>query len=133
MHAKFRRLKRRSIKDYYQSFFNDLKKSKSSKWFSICKKIGLNQNENEVLRVEELKNDSNKEAADKVAHNFAIVSQEYSPLDLTKVPCYLPSQKPPEIHEYEVAKKMEKMKKNMKCLIFLDQVLLYQCIILINL
>ena len=43
----------------------------------------------------------------KVAESFAKVSQEYCPIDLTKLPAYLPAEQPPQLHVYDVYTKIQ--------------------------
>ena len=52
-----------------------------------------------------------QEQVQKVAESFAKVSQEYSPTDLTKLPAYLPTEEPPQLHVYEVYLKIQSQKR----------------------
>ena len=42
---------------------------------------------------------------------MAAVSQSYQPLDLTKLPCYLPAQEPEKVTIFEVFEKIKTLKK----------------------
>ena len=54
---------------------------------------------------------SPKEQVQRVAESFAAVSQEYSPIDLPKLPAYLPSEKPPQLQVYKVCRKIQAQKR----------------------
>ena len=62
--------------------------------------------------VEQLNGLDNKQAAQAVAEHFASVSNEYSPIDLQKLPCYLPSPKPEQVTEYRVFEQTKEYKVN---------------------
>ena len=53
---------------------------------------------------------SDAEAAEAVGQSFAAVSAEQSPLDRTQLPAYLPSLPPPQVHEWQVLRKLENLK-----------------------
>ena len=96
---KFKSLKRKTIRNFYSNFVGELKESNSEKWYTMAKRIGAEQNSsNGELSVECLQGLDNQHAAEEVAKHFSRVSQEYSPLDLTKLPAYLPA---PEVLEVD--------------------------------
>ena len=59
------------------------------------------------ISVEELKGLSNKQSADKVAQQFALIANEYSPLNHEDLPCYLPAMQPPKVDEHAVYENSE--------------------------
>ena len=61
--------------------------------------------------VESLSNLSNAECARKIGEHFAAVSNEYSPVNIQKLPCYLPALPPPQVEEYDVYCRLLKIKK----------------------
>ena len=78
----------------------------------MAKRIGaLDQMTEGEVRVESLSDFDNFESAKKIAEHFAKISNEYSPIDYTQLPCYLPAQRPPQVEEHEVYKKLSQIKK----------------------
>ena len=77
----------------------------------MAKKIGAvdQMNDGDVC-VEQLNGLDNKQAAQAVAEHFASVSNEYSPIYLQQLPCYLLSPKPEQVTEYRVFEKLNKLK-----------------------
>ena len=62
----------------------------------MAKRIGaVSQVDNYDVKVESLSEYDNKQCADKIAQHFAAISNEYSPIDLSQLPAYLPAQPPP--------------------------------------
>ena len=53
----------------------------------------------------------NSAAAQIIAQHFSSVSKEYSPVDATQLPCYLPALPPPVVEEYDVYQRLVRMKK----------------------
>ena len=100
---KFKRMKRAAIKAFYAEFVTELKSINPSKWYSMAKKIGaIDQMSQGDVKVESLVNLDNLQAAKKIAEHFSAVSNEYLPVDLTELPCYLPAPPPPQVEEYDV-------------------------------
>ena len=109
---KFKKMKRKAVKNYYSSFVSDLKMTDPGKWFSMAKRIGaVGQIDNYETKVESLLNFDNKECANKIAEHFASISNEYSPVDLSQLPTYLPAPPPPQVDEYEVYLRICRIKK----------------------
>ena len=50
---------------------------------------------------------SNKECAEEIGQFLSAVSNEYEPIDLTKLPSYLPSLPPPQMQEYQIYQKLK--------------------------
>ena len=77
----------------------------------MAKKIGaIDQMNNEQIKVEELEGLDNKTCSEMIAQSFATVSQQYLPIDVSALPCYRPSQKPPDVEEFSVYQKINKLK-----------------------
>ena len=61
--------------------------------------------------VEALAGLSNKECAQKIAEHYAAVSNEYLPINLSQLPSYLPALPPPQVDEYDVYLRLNRLKK----------------------
>ena len=85
--SKFKKMKKRTVRKFYSNFVEELKHTTPAKWYTMVKKLGLNQSsDQDDLKVESLIDKDNKEAAESVANFFASVSQEYLPRDNTFLP-----------------------------------------------
>ena len=100
--VKFKRMKRKAIKEFYSKFITELKVSDPGKWYGMAKRLGAVDQMNGEVEVECLAGVNNTEAAQIIAQHFASVSNEYSPVDQTRLPCYLPALPPPVVEEYDV-------------------------------
>ena len=110
--SRYKKVKRKSIKNKLSNFVSDLKKTSPGKWYSMAKKIGAVGNKvSDDVVVESLKNLSNKQAVNAIGEHFAAVSNEYAPIDNTKLPAYLPAQSPPQIDEITVYQELMRIKK----------------------
>ena len=78
----------------------------------MAKKIGAvdQMNGGEVM-VESLSSLNNLQAAQKIAEHFAAISNEYSPIDNSILPSYLPAPQPPHVEEYDVYLRLSRLKK----------------------
>ena len=86
--SKFKKLKRKTMKKFYNHFVTDLKESDPSKWYSMAKKIGaVNQTDSNRISVECLDGVEDQAAVEEIAKHFASVSQEYEPLKVENLPC----------------------------------------------
>ena len=111
MKTKFKKLKRNAVKSFYSQFVSDLKASNPGKWHKMAKQIGaIDQMTGRDIHVEQLDGLTNQQCADKIAQHFAEVSNEYSPLDRNKFPCFLPAEKPPQVEQHKVYEKISKLK-----------------------
>lgn len=109
--TKFKKLKRKRIRNFYANFLKDLKQSSPGKFFTMAKRIGaLDQMADGELQVECLSDSSNQEAAETIANFFAEVSNEYDPVNFTQLPSFLPAEKPPQVSELQVYEKIKKLK-----------------------
>ena len=112
LRAQFRKLKRKSVKSFFSNFVSDLKLTDPAKWYSMAKKIGaVDQMTNGDVQVESLSDLTNSECAQKIADHFASISNEYSPINIAQLPSYLPAQRPPQIEEYDVYVRLNRLKK----------------------
>ena len=110
--SKFKNQKRKAIKSFYSEFVSDLKSANPGKWYTMAKKIGaLDQMGNGDTVVESLSHLSNFEAAQRIAHHYSSISNEYLPIDNTQLPCYLPAPPPPQVEEHDVFQRLQKLKK----------------------
>ena len=110
---KFKKLKRKTLKKFYSNFVSDLKESDPAKWYSMAKRIGAVDKMSRCdIQVQCLENKSNKQCADAIAEHFSSISNEYSPINLQELPCYLPAQPAPVIDEYEVYTRIIRLKKS---------------------
>ena len=77
----------------------------------MAKRLGAEENgKGGELSVECLKGLDNQEAAEEVAEYFSKVSQEYSALDTTKLPAYLPAPEILKVDENIVAERLLRLK-----------------------
>ena len=108
---KFKTLKRSTVKNFYSEFVKELKVSNPAKWYSMAKRLGAEQRHSDgELNVDCLKGLDNQQSAEQVAKHFAQISQEYSPMDTTKLPAYLPAQEILKVDEADVAERLFKLK-----------------------
>ena len=78
----------------------------------MMKKLdGSDQKIQSKLVVESLKDLTDQGAVEEVTRSLAAVSQSYQPLDLTKMPSYLPAQEPEQKTIFEVFEKIKTLKK----------------------
>ena len=90
----------------------ELKLTDPGRWYSMAQKIGAVKESNSGdIKVESLSGLSNKESADMIAQHFSAVSNEYNPIDYTQLPCYLPAPPPPQVEEYDVYQRINRIKK----------------------
>ena len=110
--VKFKKAKRRAIQNFYEKFVTDLKSTNPGKWYRMAKKIGaVDQMDESEIKVESLSGLTNIQAAQKIAEHFAAISMQYTPIDATQLPCYLPAPAPPQVEEYEVYKRINHINK----------------------
>ena len=110
--SKFKKAKRRTSKGFYSNFVTDLKITDPGKWYTKAKQIGaVDKMSQGDTQVESLSHLTNAQCAQEIADHFATISHEYSPIDINQLPCYLPAQPPPQIEEYDVFVRLNKMKK----------------------
>ena len=111
--TKFKRLKRKNIKTFYSDFVSELKLSDPGKWYTLAKKIGAvdQMTTRGDITVESLSGLSNMQSAKMIAEHFARISNQYSPIDYTQLPCFLPALPPPQVDEYEVYLRLKRIKK----------------------
>ena len=110
--SRYKKVKRKCIKNNLVNFVSDLKKTSPGKWYYMAKKIGaVDSKISDDVVVESLRNLSDQEAVNAIGEHFAAVSNEYVPIDNKKLPAYLPAQCPPQIDEITVYHELMKIKK----------------------
>ena len=110
--SKFRKLKRAKIVSFRNKMVQELKEADSGKWYSIMRKFGgIDQMTKQKLSIKSLEGLSDRECAEAVAQSFAAVSQEYSPLDRTKLPAFLPAGRPMQVNIFQVMDRIKKVGK----------------------
>ena len=72
----------------------------------MCRRIGTGDEMNAELKIKSQAGLSNKECAEEIAQFLSAVSHEYEPINLSKLPSYLPSLPPPQVEEFQVHKKL---------------------------
>ena len=71
---------------------------------------GFDQKRQDKLVIEYLLDLQPQEQVQKVAESFVKVPQQHCPIDLTKLPAYLPAEQPPQLHVYDVYIKIQDQK-----------------------
>ena len=109
--SKFKRKKRKAVKAFYSKFVHELKETDPGSWYKMAKRIGaLDQMNGQDIIVEELGGLDNQQSAEVIAKHFAAVSNEYSPINFDKLPCYLPAERPPQVQEHQVYERLRKLR-----------------------
>ena len=101
-------------KSYYKNVLKDLKQSHVNQWYSKLKYLcSYDQQKSEPIIVEEIKNLSAQDQAEKIADKFSKISQEYEPLQDKDIiiPDYDISSAP-QFHPSDVQNLFQKIKTN---------------------
>ena len=107
----FKEKKRKTIQAFHSKFVSDLKSTNPRQFYQMAKRIGaVDQMNTGELSVKCLAGLSDSDSAEAVGESFAAVSAEQSPLDRTQLPAYLPSLPPPQVTEWQVLAKLNKLK-----------------------
>ena len=78
----------------------------------MAKKIGaIELHAQTDFYIECIENMSPQYQVQTVANSMAEVSNEYCPIDLSKLPAYLPAEEPSNVELYKVYKKVQSQKK----------------------
>jgi hypothetical protein len=108
----FRKAKRKATKQFYSEFVSELKTTNPGLYYKMAKRIGAIDPFSEGdIKIECLEGLDPQQQVQKVAESFAAVSNEYEPVDLNRLPAYLPSEEPPQLEVYKVYKKIQSQKK----------------------
>ena len=108
---KFRHMKRDNIKNYYTNLTAKLKKTNPRNYFQVIKMLSGTQNASgSEWDIEELSELTASAAADKIADHFSAISCSYQPVQLDRLPAFLPAPPPPQVTEWEVYMRLKKMK-----------------------
>ena len=113
LRSKFRNSKRKASKTFYKEFVQNLKVTKPGMYYKMAKKKvgGIDQSSQGDIHIESIEHLNAQEQVEEVAKSFAAVSCEYNPVDISKFPAYLPAEEPPQLHVYDVYKKIQNQKK----------------------
>ena len=95
MKKEFKVKKKKSIRSFHTNFVRDLKQTNPRKFYQMCRRIGTGDEQNSDIKIKSQEGLSNKECAKEIAQFFSAVLHEYEPIDLAKLPSYLPSPLPP--------------------------------------
>ena len=111
MKKKFKKLKRKTVRNFYSNFVSELKVSNPSKWYSMAKRLGAEKpNSDGELKVECLQGFDNEQSAEKVAEHFSQISKEYSPLNTSELPAYLPAPEVLVVNQCDVEDRLFKLR-----------------------
>ena len=109
--SNFRKLKRKSVRAYFSKFVTQIKDTDKHKFYMKVKQIGgLHPAGSGELQIEFLEGKTNEVCAEEVARSFASVSNEYRPVDLSRLPAFLPCLPPPQVTQLQVYNKLLKIK-----------------------
>ena len=98
--------------DYQKNTVEDLKLSNPSQWYSKVKRMGgIAVSQAGSIHVDELEGMSNQDQAEKIAHHYASVSNEYQALRKRDIPSelYYTEESPPVVEEYQIYDRIMKM------------------------
>jgi hypothetical protein len=102
----------KASKNFYSFFVKDLKVAKPSQYYKMAKRIGaIEQNSKNEINIACLDGMDSQAQVEAVAKSFSEVSCQYSPVDLTKLPSYLPAEEAPQLQVYHVWNKIKCQKK----------------------
>ena len=88
------------------------KQTDPAKWYRMAKQIGaVDKMSGGDICVESLSEFDNAQCSQKIAEHFSQISNEYEPVNLHDLPCYLPALPPPQLEEYEVYERINRIKK----------------------
>ena len=105
----FKKKKKKAIRNFHDNFVKDLKQTNPQKFYKMCRRIGTGDQMDTELKIKSQARLSNKECAEEIAQFLSAVSHEYEPIDLTKLPSYLPSLPPPQVQEFQVYEKLKRL------------------------
>ena len=98
---------------FYQRRIEDLKEGKPGQWHSLLKRLcSADQFKTDQPECEEIKDKSDEDQAELIADNFASVSNEYNPVDASKISIPTGGKSAPEFTPLDILNQLMKMKKN---------------------
>ena len=110
--TRFKREKRKAIQQFYKLFVTELKTTNPGQWYKLAKRIGaVDQMSGGDVVVESLRDRDNRQCAQEIAEYYAKVSNEYGPVDVEQLPCYLPAPPAPQVEEHVVYERIRRLKK----------------------
>ena len=105
-------MKRKQIQNYFKNFVKDLRSTNPFMWYKQMMKLGgLDNKFSGRPEIESLKGVSDKECAEAIAQSFASICQEYSCLDRSRLPAFLPACRPEQVNEFQVLNKLKRIGK----------------------
>ena len=117
LRSKFKKAKRKASKVFYQNFVSELKTTKPAMYYKMAKQIGaIDKTGNNEIKIECIEGLNPQEQVQAVADSMAEVSNQYSPVDLSKLPSYLPAEEAPQLEVYKVFQQIQKQKKTLSTL-----------------
>ena len=99
-------------KSFYRKKLSKLRSTNPRQWFKWIKGVGNSEQNDEKLEVESIKHLSDIEQAELIADKFAEVSNEYQPLDRSKINFPHFKDEIPEFEEKEVFEVLQDLKIN---------------------
>ena len=94
----FKVKKKKAITSFHSNFVKDLKQTDPRKFYKMCRRIGTGDKMTGEIKIKSQEGLSNKECAEEIGQFLSAVSNEYKPINLTKLPSYLPSLPPLQIY-----------------------------------
>ena len=109
---KFRKGKRRAIRGLHcEAFADRIIQGSKANFDKEVRKVGGLKLKNKKMFISSLEGMSDLQCAQAIGEEYAVISQSYSPVDLSALPAFLPAQLPPQVTEMEVWEKIRKQKK----------------------
>ena len=108
---RFKREKKKAIRQFYDNFVSELKTTNPGSWFKMAKRIGATENNSGDIMIDLLRQYDNKQSAQLIAEHFAHISSEYTPVNCAQLPCFLPAQSPPQVEEHIAYERIRRLRK----------------------
>ena len=111
LRSSYRKHKRKSVRAQFSNLVSQVKSTDKHQFYKKIKDIGgLQPVGSHELKIQCLEGKSDEECAEEVARSFAAVSNEFHPVDLNKLPAFLPALPAPQVTQLEVYSKLVKLK-----------------------
>ena len=112
LNAKYLEKCQKVKESYYKNMVQDLKDSKPGQWHSKIKRLSGQENDrNSKISIEILENLTPQEQANAIADHYAVIANEYEPIDKKDFPEYNQTFKPPTVYPWEVYRIIESLNK----------------------
>ena len=106
---KVARLIDRRKKFYYKDRIQNLKTCDPAGWHKGIQVITNKKQQSPLISAPGIQQSDEKAIAEAINQNFASVSKSRPPISLKDLPAYLPSRPPPQIHVWDMYKKLSKL------------------------